>query len=414
MQAAWAQVGEIRKANDALVRIQFARYVGESMHKQHLSRLPLGAAAPGDARRAGQGARRGRCAHVYGTVEQSATAPAAMTAAPIGASLAHAARSRGSPTGRPPCPGQEGRDGSTGFKDFRRTYVEPDGIRPYRRPRSGAARRYARRWVSSASLRTAAPGRLTDDSPVARPRRRSPTACSRRPPIGRFRPDARSGWNPGGTGSASVSAPRCPRPRLPSRRVDTVRLLLVGVANSSAPGASPAAIDRSPVARAFLSPGRYPARPAGRYRHLPASSCPGRDSFAAHRRTDFEAVGTRAPTPPIGIGSAARISRGRSLRRPRRRPGRPRQRFETASPAVTDAVHTLAPSRRLRCGQRMSHLLVAPASSRFRLRRSDPRSHCSARRCSRRWAGVTVTTYASPASRSSQLGSPRTGSTICA
>jgi len=28
MQAAWAQVGEIRHANEALVRIQFGRYVG--------------------------------------------------------------------------------------------------------------------------------------------------------------------------------------------------------------------------------------------------------------------------------------------------------------------------------------------------------------------------------------------------
>ena len=42
MQAAWQQVGEIRKVNEALVRMQFGRFVGEALHRSHLARLGLG------------------------------------------------------------------------------------------------------------------------------------------------------------------------------------------------------------------------------------------------------------------------------------------------------------------------------------------------------------------------------------
>ena len=42
MEAAWTQVGEVRKINDALVRMQFGRFVGEALHRNHLGKLDLG------------------------------------------------------------------------------------------------------------------------------------------------------------------------------------------------------------------------------------------------------------------------------------------------------------------------------------------------------------------------------------
>jgi hypothetical protein len=42
MQSAWAQAGELRKVNESLVRLQFGRYVSQSLHDVHLARLALG------------------------------------------------------------------------------------------------------------------------------------------------------------------------------------------------------------------------------------------------------------------------------------------------------------------------------------------------------------------------------------
>lgn len=42
MQGAWAQAGDLRQVNQSLVRMQFGRYVGQSLHDTHLARLRLG------------------------------------------------------------------------------------------------------------------------------------------------------------------------------------------------------------------------------------------------------------------------------------------------------------------------------------------------------------------------------------
>ena len=128
MQAAWAQVGEIRQANETLVRIQFGRYVGESMHKQLLSRLPLGELSQmmrgvQDKVRIGSGALT-----VHGAVRQSALAPAAMTAAFRRATRMRGPLMRATGAGNIAGLSQMVARGAT-FKDFRRTYSEPDGIK---------------------------------------------------------------------------------------------------------------------------------------------------------------------------------------------------------------------------------------------------------------------------------------------
>lgn len=127
MQAAWLQVGEIRKINDALVRMQFGRFVGEALHRVHLSRLALGELAQvmrgvHDKIRPG-----GAPLTVHGSAERSFVPPAA-----LGAAFRRATRVRG-PLARfadAPALAALRRLVATdrGFNDLRRAYVEPDGI----------------------------------------------------------------------------------------------------------------------------------------------------------------------------------------------------------------------------------------------------------------------------------------------
>jgi hypothetical protein len=128
MQAAWAQVGDIDAANRALRQHQFGRYVGDSLHKMHFSRLDLGTLS--QVLRGVQGKLRlnGAGLTLHGQVEASAVAPAAMTAA-----FRRATRTRG------PVARQTGTAASASlrqlvakgdqFRDFRRPYSEPDGVR---------------------------------------------------------------------------------------------------------------------------------------------------------------------------------------------------------------------------------------------------------------------------------------------
>ena len=257
MQAAWAQVGEIRKANEALVRIQFARYVGESMHKQHLSRLPLGPLSQVmrgvQAKvRAGSGALT-----VYGTVKQSATAPAAMTAAYRRVTRARGPISRVTNAANTAALGQLVAT-ATGFKDFRRAYVEPDGIKtlspaaieglsPDSIARTlGIAPAVAKQTLTTRLAAVASTPTMTD-------RMFSPT----------------SGWKipAGNIDLGALAATRISEragAALPDRlttdvvRVDTVAPLLAGLANSSVPGASKAASDRIGVISTRLQPAAGP------------------------------------------------------------------------------------------------------------------------------------------------------------
>ena len=128
MQAAWAQVGEIAAANRVLARAQFGRYVGGALHRSHLSKLDAGVLS--QVLRGVQGKIRaeGSARTVYGEVRASWVAPAAMTAA-----FRRATRARGplarfaSGAGAVALRQLVAVDGS--FRDFRRLYVEPEGVR---------------------------------------------------------------------------------------------------------------------------------------------------------------------------------------------------------------------------------------------------------------------------------------------
>lgn len=128
MQAAWQQVGEIRKVNEALARLQFGRYVGEALQRNHLAKLPLGDLAQVTRGVQAKVLSAGAAATFHGVVARSAVAPAALTAA-----FRRVARLRG------PLTRFAGREGLAGlrqivangarFQDFRRAYVEPEGVR---------------------------------------------------------------------------------------------------------------------------------------------------------------------------------------------------------------------------------------------------------------------------------------------
>jgi hypothetical protein len=125
MQAAWAQVGGLRGAKQTLVRMQFARYVGEALQRNHLTKLDLGGltqtlrGAHAKVRAAGSEKT------LHGVIAGSAVAPAAMTA-----TFRRMARMRG-PLAR--FAGVAGLRNLVAaedrFRDFRRQYVELEGIR---------------------------------------------------------------------------------------------------------------------------------------------------------------------------------------------------------------------------------------------------------------------------------------------
>jgi hypothetical protein len=125
MQAAWQQVGGIRKANEAVVRMQFARYVGEALHRNHLTKLNLGQLV--QVMRGVQSKVRATGAEftLHGVLARSAVAPAAVTAA-----FRRLARTRGPLARFSDAAALNTLVASGGqFRDFRRAYVEPEGVR---------------------------------------------------------------------------------------------------------------------------------------------------------------------------------------------------------------------------------------------------------------------------------------------
>ena len=128
MQAAWLQVGEIRKANEMLIRIQFGRFVGEALHRNHLSKLALGELSQIVGRTQDKVRAASTTLTLRGVVARSAVPPSAMTGA-----FRRASRLRG------PLARFANRDGlmalrqlvavGGSFRDFRRLYVEPEGVR---------------------------------------------------------------------------------------------------------------------------------------------------------------------------------------------------------------------------------------------------------------------------------------------
>jgi hypothetical protein len=127
MQAAWAQVGDIESANRALRYHQFGRYVGEALHRKHFQPLALGTLSQVLRGVQSKMTVDNSGLTMFGKVGASAVAPAGMTAA-----FRRSTRVRG-PLTR--LAGADQRVGlsnlvaqGSAFRDFRRTYANPDGI----------------------------------------------------------------------------------------------------------------------------------------------------------------------------------------------------------------------------------------------------------------------------------------------
>jgi hypothetical protein len=127
MQAAWLQVGEIRKVNDTLVRMQFGRFVAESLHRVHLSRLALGELAQVTRGVHDKLRPPGTPLTVYGDVDRSVVPSAA-----LGSAFRRATRVRGPLARFADTPARAALRNLVArgdrFRDLRRTYAEPDGI----------------------------------------------------------------------------------------------------------------------------------------------------------------------------------------------------------------------------------------------------------------------------------------------
>lgn len=124
MQAAWSQVAGIRKANQTLVQMQFGRYVGEALHRNHFSKLNIGSLV--QVMRGVQAKIRMPTGDltVEGAMNRSRVAPAATgtafrritrVAGPMARfTTAATLRALVAPNGE--------------LRDFRRLYQEPDGV----------------------------------------------------------------------------------------------------------------------------------------------------------------------------------------------------------------------------------------------------------------------------------------------
>ncbi|MES2525065.1 MAG: hypothetical protein V4617_20370 [Gemmatimonadota bacterium] len=127
MQGAWAQVGKINEANQLLTRLQFGRYVSEALHRNHLTRLDVGTLAQVTRGVHAKLRMNGAALTVHGLVRQSATPPAAMTGA-----FRRLTRTRGPLARFTDAAGLARLQGmvakGAAFTDFRRAYVEPDGV----------------------------------------------------------------------------------------------------------------------------------------------------------------------------------------------------------------------------------------------------------------------------------------------
>lgn len=124
MQAAWAQVGKVDEANRALRLMQYARFIGEALHRK-LATLPIGTLAQVTRGLQGKIQLGGAGLTIAGDVARSRVPPSALSGA-----FRRAARASG-PIARRLRDGVAlqsivARDGV--FRDFRRLALEPDGI----------------------------------------------------------------------------------------------------------------------------------------------------------------------------------------------------------------------------------------------------------------------------------------------
>jgi len=125
MQAAWAQVGKIDEANRALRLMQYARFLGEALHRT-LATLPLGTLAQVTRGLQGKIQLGGSALTVAGDVARSSVPPSALSGAFRRATRVGGPIARRLPDGVA-LQSIVAQDGV--FRDFRRLAVEPDGIR---------------------------------------------------------------------------------------------------------------------------------------------------------------------------------------------------------------------------------------------------------------------------------------------
>lgn len=245
MQSAWAQVGELQKANAALVRMQLGRYVGESLHRNHLTRLGVGELTQLMRGVHGRVSTSGTALTVHGVLARSTSAPAAMTAtfrrlSRVRGPLARFVAAADSAALKAiVAPGQT-------YRDFRRSYVELDGVRTLSAsaiaslPAALVARKLG---VSEAVASATLTQRLADRSTVSVADRLSQPVSSWRIPVGTVDLALRSAT----AIALQVDLAMPANFARESARAEALAPLLVGLANSSVPDASVRA--RSALAR---------------------------------------------------------------------------------------------------------------------------------------------------------------------
>jgi hypothetical protein len=127
MQAAWAQVGSIEAANREIRRAQSARFLGGSLHTRHLSKMTLGQLTQVTRGLQAKVKFAGAPLTVFGTAAKSAAAPAALTPA-----FRRVTRARGPIARYLDAPARVALSNlvanGAAIRDFRRQYVEPDGV----------------------------------------------------------------------------------------------------------------------------------------------------------------------------------------------------------------------------------------------------------------------------------------------
>ena len=319
MQAAWAQVGDMRKANATLVRLQFGRYIGEALHRNHFSKLALGELTQVLGGVHARVAATGTALTLLGVVARSSLAPAAMTPA-----FRRLTRVRGPlarfgtavdmlALKRIAAPEQQ-------YRDFRRTYVEPEGVRTMsdsaiaQIPPALVARKLG---VTEAVAHATLTAELANRSAIPIADRLTQPVASWTVPAGNVDLATRSA-------TSIVEQVNAAMPSNLSREsalAESLAPLLVGVANSAVPGVSP---------RAMQAADRLHAR-------LPFSAVPENVGLPVNI-----GVPIRSATP-IASGVGVRSSRVRVAARGDAVVPQARARFESA--ASRSIADTLGASR---------------------------------------------------------------------
>ena len=351
MQSAWAQVGELQKANAALVRMQLGRYVGESLHRNHLTRLGVGELTQLMRGVHGRVSASGTALTLHGVLARSTSAPAAMTAtfrrlSRVRGPLARFVRAADSAALKAiVAPGQT-------YRDFRRSYVELDGVRTLSAsaiaslPAALVARKLG---VSEAVASATLTQRLADRSTVSVADRLSQPVSSWRIPVGTVDLALRSA-------TAIASQVDLAMPvnfARESARAEALAPLLVGVANSSVPEASNRAKNTLARISARLPFSGIPPN-AGVPINIGNAVIGGGMVFAKPRVVAGRVVAASASASAVSAASAASAASAVSATTLQ-----PRARFETV--ASRDITATLIASRALAftdVAQSLSQLLL--------------------------------------------------------